>query len=99
MVPCGSQIFVNGREIAPPQWKKPRNSGVMVDENYHFREPSMVPLKKGWNRVLVKSPSNNSARRWMFTFVPVLVNPKTPGCNVKEYPGLKFSTRPEWKIP
>ena len=31
----------------------------------------------------------------MFTFVPVLVNPKTPGCNVKEYPGLKFSTRPE----
>lgn len=93
------KFFVNGREIAPPQWKKPRNSGVMVDENYHFREPSMVPLKKGWNRVLVKSPSNNSARRWMFTFVPVLVNPKTPGCNVKEYPGLKFSTRPEWKIP
>lgn len=46
----------------------------------------MVPLKKGWNRVLVKSPSNNSARRWMFTFVPVQVNPKTPGCNVKNIP-------------
>lgn len=29
------KFFVNGREIAPPQWKKPRNSGVMVDENYH----------------------------------------------------------------
>ncbi|MFR4224279.1 MAG: hypothetical protein ACLT38_12155 [Akkermansia sp.] len=66
---------------------------MMVDENYHFREPSMVPLRKGWNRVLVKSPSNNSARRWMFTFVPVLVNPKTPGCNVKEYPGLNPHVR------
>lgn len=55
----------------------------------------MVPLKKGWNRVLVKSPSNNSARRWMFTFVPVQVNPKTPGCNVKEYPGLKFAAEPK----
>lgn len=89
------RFFVNGQEIDPPQWKKPRNGGVLVDENYHFREPSMVPLKKGWNRVLVKSPSNNSARRWMFTFVPVQVNPKTPGCNVKEYPGLKFAAEPK----
>lgn len=88
------KFFVNGQEIAPPEWAKPGNGGVMVDENYHFRKPAMIPLNKGWNSVLVKSPSNNSARRWMFTFVPVLVNPKTPGCNVKEYPGLKFSTSP-----
>lgn len=89
------KFFVNGQEIEPPKWAKPRNGGVMVDENYHFREPTMIPLKKGWNHVLVKSPNNNSSRRWMFTFVPVQVNPKTPGCNVKEYPGLKFAVEPK----
>ena len=88
------RFFVNGKEIEPPKWARPRNGGVMVDENYHFREPAMITLKKGWNHVLVKSPNNNSTRRWMFTFVPVQVNPKTPGCNVKEFPGLKFSTDP-----
>ena len=25
----------------------------------------------------------------------VQVNPKTPGCNVKEYPGLKFAAEPK----
>lgn len=88
-------FFVNGREIEPPKWARPGNNGVMVDENYHFRAPTMIPLNKGWNRVLVKSPNNASTRRWMFTFVPVLVDPKTPGCNVKEFPGLRFSTKPE----
>lgn len=42
-----------------------------------------------------EEPQQQFRASWMFTFVPVLVNPKTPGCNVKEYPGLKFSTRPE----
>jgi hypothetical protein len=92
------KFFVNGKEIPAPNWAVPNRdvnkNEVMVDENYHFRTPTMIPLNKGWNTVLVKSPSNNSARRWMFTFVPVQVNPKTPGCNVKEYPGLKFATSP-----
>ncbi len=88
------KFWVNGSEIEPPKWEKPNNGGVLVDENYHFRKPTMVKLKPGWNTVLVKSPNNNSSRRWMFTFVPVQVNPKTFGCNVKEYPGLKFSVNP-----
>ncbi len=91
---AGTRFWVNGREIAPPRWKKPGNSGAMADENYHFREPTMIPLKKGWNQVLVKCPNDNQTRRWMFTFAPVKVNPKTPGCNVTEYPGLRFSTSP-----
>lgn len=89
-----SKFWVNGKEIAPPKWAKPHNGGSPVDENYHFRAPTMIPLKKGWNPVLIKSPGSASTRRWMFTFVPVQVNPSTPGCNVKEFPGLKFSVSP-----
>ncbi|MEG2584982.1 MAG: beta-N-acetylhexosaminidase [Akkermansia sp.] len=89
------KFWVNGKEVDPPQWKKPGNNVGLIDENYHFRTPTMIPLKKGWNPVLIKSPSNNSARRWMFTFVPVLIDEKNPGCNVKEFPGLKFSVNPE----
>ncbi len=88
------KFWVNGREIEPPHWQKPGNEGAMADENYHFRKPTMIPLKKGWNQVLVKSPNNERTRRWMFTFAPVKVDPKHPGCNVKEYPGLKFATKP-----
>ncbi len=88
------KFWVNGREIPPPHWKKPGNNGAMVDENYHFRKPTMIPLKKGWNQVLVKSPNNDKTRRWMFTFAPVKIRESTPGCNVKEFPGLRFATRP-----
>ncbi len=88
------KFWVNGKEVAPPDWKKPGNNGAMVDENYHFRAPTMIELRKGWNQVLVKSPNNRSTRRWMFTFAPVQVDEENPGCNVKEYPGLKFSTTP-----
>ncbi len=88
------KFWVNGKEIPPPHWQKPGNNGAMVDENYHFRKPTMIALKKGWNQVLVKSPNNAKTRRWMFTFAPVKVRKNTPGCNVKEFPGLKFATEP-----
>lgn len=89
------KFFVNGKEIAPPEWAKPNNQGALIDENYQARKPTMISLKKGWNQVLIKSPNNNLTRRWMFTFVPILPNEKTPFANTKEYPGLKFSVKPE----
>ncbi len=89
------KFWVNGKEVKPPRWKKPGNNGAMADENYHFRKPTMISLRKGWNQVLVKSPNNSRTRRWMFTFAPVKVNPRTPGCNVKEYPGLRFACEPQ----
>lgn len=90
-----TKFWVNGREIAPPQWAKPGNNGSMVDENYHFRKPTTIALRKGWNQVLIKCPNDNATRRWMFTFAPVKINQKTPGCNVKEFPNLRFSTTPK----
>ncbi len=90
------QFYVNGKAIPAPEWKVPnRNKGdamkPLVDENYHFRKPTPVALRKGWNRILIKSPHASQARRWMFTFVPVAYDEKRQGCNVREFPGLKFS--------
>lgn len=42
-----------------------------ADENYYFRQPSQVGLRKGWNTVLVKIPVQASTWKRMFTFVPV----------------------------
>ena len=67
----------------------------LSDENYHFRAPSMVPLKKGWNPVLVKSPCDKETTRWMFTCIPVQWDPLHPGCNIREFEGLKFAPSPE----
>lgn len=90
------QFMVNGTAIPAPQWKTPnRNTSdtqlPLVDENYHFRTPTPVKLKRGWNTVMIKSPHNSQTRRWMFTFVPVSYDSARPGCNIKEFPGLKFS--------
>ena len=91
------KFIVNGKALEAPQWQVPnRNTGKLndpwVDENYHWRKPTPVSLKKGWNTVLIKSPHSTNARRWMFTFVPVLQNKKDKlNCNVREVSGLKFS--------
>ena len=91
------KFYVNGKEIPAPEWQRPNNNKILIDENYHFRKPSMISLNKGWNQVFIKSPNNDKTRRWMFTFVPVKTNEKTPWQNVKEFPGLKFSVSPSSK--
>jgi hypothetical protein len=88
---CDTKFWVNGKEIEPPEWAKPGNNGALIDENYYLRQPTMIQLKKGWNQVLVKAPVNGSARRWMFTFVPVQWSEKKGTQYVREFPGLKFS--------
>lgn len=88
-----SKIWINGQPIAPPLWKLPglgANSDEVpfIDEDYFYREPTKVPLQKGWNRIFIKAPRNPPAWKWQFTCVPVqLVNgiPHEVEC-------LKFST-------
>lgn len=87
-----AQFYVNGVAIEAPEWKNPNGkSEAMIDENYHYREPSMVKLKKGWNQVLIKSPSLPGLRRWMFTFAPISWDGKEIGKKVREVQGLQFS--------
>ena len=68
--------------IPTPLWKRPAQKGnleiPLIDEGYEFREPTMIPLKKGWNTVNIKLPVGSfkglnwqNPVKWMFTFVPV----------------------------
>lgn len=77
-----SAVWVNGKLIAPPNWKRggmKGNSEVpLIDEGYTYREPTKIFLKKGWNEVWIKAPVGSFKARdwenpvkWMFTFVEV----------------------------
>lgn len=73
------KVWVNGQEVSPPVWKNPglaENTDEIpfTDENYFFREPVRIYLKKGWNQVLLKVPQDGTSWKWMFTFVPVELN-------------------------
>jgi hypothetical protein len=70
------KIWVNGTEIAPPVWKQPHLGSKtdeipFIDEDYFYRAPTTVNLKKGWNKVLLKIPHDGNSWKWMFTCVPV----------------------------
>jgi lysophospholipase L1-like esterase len=78
----GSSVWVNGKFIAPPQWKRAGQKGhseiPLTDEGYEYREPTKIALKKGWNTVLIKAPVGSfkgkdwqNPVKWMFTFVPL----------------------------
>jgi hypothetical protein len=89
------KVWVNRIEIAPPVWKHPGLSSQsseipFVDEDYFYREPTEVQLKKGVNEVLLKVPQGGASWKWMYTFIPVDVK----GVNVREVEGLQFSATP-----
>ena len=72
----GSQIWINGVEIAAPSYKntgKGINKEVdLLDENFTGREPIAVTLNAGWNKVFIKLPYSGGSYRlpkWMFTCV------------------------------
>jgi hypothetical protein len=85
-------VRINGIIVEPPVWKNPGLAEKTAeipfsDENYSFRKPTKISLKKGWNEVLLKVPQGGTSWKWMFTFVPV----KLENDQVKEVKGLKFS--------
>lgn len=87
-----SKVWVNGTPVQAPVWEQPglamgTAEVPFVDELYMVRKPTMVPLRKGWNQVLVKAPYRKIGRKWMFTCVPV----DGEGGHVREVEGLRFS--------
>jgi len=85
------KIWVNGNMIAPPKWKQPgfqvkSDEAPFIDEDYFYREPSQVPLQKGWNTILLKIPFDEPSWKWMFTCIPIL----RTGEGVREVKELKF---------
>jgi hypothetical protein len=86
------KVWVNGVIIESPHWQNPGLTASseeipFTDENYFFREPTKIILKKGWNQVLLKIPQGSASWKWMFTFVPVKLN----GTNMGEIEGLRYS--------
>lgn len=92
----GSKIWVNGRELPAPHWQQP---GKLVsetetpfgDESYFSRSPTMVELKAGWNKILIKAPKTGEAFKWSLTCVPVVAE----GDHVHEVAGLRFAAAPK----
>ncbi|MBX3253876.1 MAG: beta-N-acetylhexosaminidase [Chitinophagaceae bacterium] len=80
----GSSIRINGNVLPPPAWQladqpSGRLDVPMTDENFYYRKPAPVPVKKGWNEILVKLPMGKFdpladwqvPPKWMFTVIPV----------------------------
>ncbi|MBJ6367812.1 family 20 glycosylhydrolase [Snuella sedimenti] len=92
------KIWVNNQEIAPPVWKQP-NLGTdtheipFIDEDYFYRSPTKIQLKKGRNTVLLKIPHGGNSWKWMFTCIPVRLTKN----GIKEVSELLFSTKFENK--
>ena len=80
-----SKLWMNEQEIQLPFWKTPGqhpadNEVIYTNEPYENRPPLPIPLKKGWNKVLVKVPvgsfqtADSRLVKWMFSFVFVKSN-------------------------
>ena len=86
------KVWINRKLVEPPVWNNPgltekTEEIPFSDENYSFRKPTKIILKKGWNEILLKVPQGGTSWKWMFTFVPVQIEKN----QVKEIDGLKFS--------
>ena len=86
------EVWVNNKIVLPPVWQQPglpvkSDEIPFVDEDYFYRLPAKINLKKGWNKILLKVPQGGNSWKWMFTFVPV----KYESGQVKELPGLVYS--------
>lgn len=73
----GSRLWINDVEIIPPVWKhfgaRIDNETPLEDENFAGRNPVIIHLKKGWNKIFFKLPyvpaDGIRLNKWMFTFV------------------------------
>ena len=88
------KIWVNDKEVAPPYWQQPNldeetSEIPFIDEDYFYRAPTKVHLKKGWNKILLKIPHGKKSWKWMFTCTPILSSKN----GIREAEGLKFSTK------
>ena len=87
------KAWVNNQEILPPIWKQPglaadTEETPFIDEDYFYRDPTIIKLKKGWNTVLLKIPHGDNSWKWMYTFMPITID----GNNVREVKDLKFDS-------
>lgn len=100
----GGDVWLNDERVSPPRWPfeslpwtgwgKGRIEVPLTWEGYFFRPPVRVHLKKGWNRVLVRTVSgawkgDTGDRKWQFCCIPVLWD----GLHYREVEGLEYVAR------
>lgn len=92
----GATIEINGVKIAPPDWNRPATRGnpkeiPLSDEDYWYREPTKITLKKGINHVRMTLPKKGGWK-WIGSFTPVAGTSDRP----REVTRLKYySEKPE----
>lgn len=76
----GSTLWLNDVPVTPPDWQQPGFRPTSLEqpyrnEPYEVREPMLVWLQKGWNKVLIKLPvgafstTENRLVKWLYTCV------------------------------
>jgi len=93
---AGAQIWVNGDRVEPPVWLNPgidRQSMEVPfeDELFSLRDPTRIPLRTGWNEVLIEIPKGPHSLRTLFTFVPVTWD----GTHAREATDLRVAAHPD----
>ncbi|MBR0197231.1 MAG: family 20 glycosylhydrolase [Kiritimatiellae bacterium] len=88
----GAKIEINSHPIDPPKWVHPATAGnpkeiPLVDEDYWYREPSKIHLKKGKNHIKLTLPKKGGWK-WIGSFMPILGTSDHP----KEVKGLKYAS-------
>lgn len=87
----GGTVLVNDAELPAPAWKlagqrkyltptwgSPANEMPLDDEEFYWaREPAEVPLKAGWNKILLRVPRTYGGQNWNAAFIPVRRDPAT----------------------
>lgn len=86
----GATVSLNGKPIEPPKWTHPGLGGnpketPLVDEDYWYREPTRIHLRKGDNVVRMTLPKKGGWK-WIGSFVPVEGTSDHP----REVEGLTF---------
>lgn len=84
----GGTVWVNDQPLPAPSWhqpgqnrhldhtySKPPNENPYTDEEFYWtRDPVEIPLRAGWNKVLLRVPCGYEKQDWAFSFAPVRYN-------------------------
>ena len=96
------RVWINGKEIFPSQqwnepgkyryhyntWHKAPNELPYTDEQlFWMREPAHIPLRAGWNSVVLCAPRLFNINNWIAAFIPVSIDSNG---KLHEIEGIKF---------
>jgi hypothetical protein len=99
---ANGRLIVNGIDIHPSKewnepekygyryntWHKPENEEPYTDEQlFWMREPAQVPLKAGWNTIMLYAPRLFAINNWVAAFIPVYIDQNG---RLHEVEGLEF---------